>query len=143
MATPNRSSADASPSMLQRKMSDAGLCFFLFRIQLRKIFQSSRTGLSLAAFSGLVATVLLVAPPKLTKAQSLLRATVPATEVRALWVVRETLTSREKIQAMVERAAAAGFNTLIVQVRGRGDAYYHSRWEPRAIELNIQLGHST
>ena len=33
---------------------------------------------------------------------------------------------------MVQRAAAAGFNTLIVQVRGRGDAYYESRWEPRS-----------
>ncbi len=32
---------------------------------------------------------------------------------------------------MAERAAGAGFNTLIVQVRGRGDAYYRSRWEPR------------
>jgi uncharacterized lipoprotein YddW (UPF0748 family) len=31
---------------------------------------------------------------------------------------------------MVRRAAEAGFNTLIVQVRGRGDAYYRSRWEP-------------
>jgi len=39
---------------------------------------------------------------------------------------------------MVERAASAGFNTLIVQVRGRGDAYYRSRWEPRAIELKDQ-----
>jgi uncharacterized lipoprotein YddW (UPF0748 family) len=39
---------------------------------------------------------------------------------------------------MVDSAAAAGFNTLIVQVRGRGDAYYKSRWEPRAIELKDQ-----
>jgi uncharacterized lipoprotein YddW (UPF0748 family) len=31
---------------------------------------------------------------------------------------------------MVRRAADAGFNTLIVQVRGRGDAYYRGRWEP-------------
>jgi uncharacterized lipoprotein YddW (UPF0748 family) len=31
-----------------------------------------------------------------------------------------------------------GFNTLIVQVRGRGDAYYRSRREPRAIELKDQ-----
>jgi len=31
---------------------------------------------------------------------------------------------------MVDRAADAGFNTVIVQVRGRGDAYYQSRWEP-------------
>ncbi len=59
-------------------------------------------------------------------------------EVRALWVVRTTLTSPEKIHQMVENAHAAGFNTLIVQVRGRGDAYYRSRHEPRAIELKDQ-----
>ncbi len=27
---------------------------------------------------------------------------------------------------------------MIVQVRGRGDAYYHSRWEPRAPTLKDQ-----
>lgn len=52
-------------------------------------------------------------------------------EVRALWVVRTTLSHPDSIRAMVDRAARAGFNTLIVQVRGRGDAYYRSRWEPR------------
>ena len=59
-------------------------------------------------------------------------------EVRALWVVRTTLTSPEKIRALVERARSARFNTLIVQVRGRGDAYYRSRWEPRAGALKSQ-----
>ncbi len=59
-------------------------------------------------------------------------------EVRALWVVRTTLTSPDKIHKMLESASAAGFNTLIVQVRGRGDAYYNSRWEPRAVELKDQ-----
>jgi len=59
-------------------------------------------------------------------------------EVRALWVVRNTLTSPEKIRTLVNSAAAAGFNTLIVQVRGRGDAYYRSRWETRASELKDQ-----
>ena len=59
-------------------------------------------------------------------------------EVRALWVVRTTLTSPEKIQRMVNAAADNGFNTLIVQIRGRGDAYYNSRVEPRAIELKDQ-----
>ncbi len=63
---------------------------------------------------------------------------IKTNEVRALWVVRNTLTRPEKIRTMVERAAAAGFNTLIVQVRGRGDAYYGSRWEPRAAELKDQ-----
>ncbi len=59
-------------------------------------------------------------------------------EVRALWVVRTTLTTPDKIRKMVSDAANAGFNTLIVQIRGRGDAYYQSRWEPRASTLNAQ-----
>lgn len=62
----------------------------------------------------------------------------PADEVRALWVVRTTLTSKEKIRAMVEAAKRNGFNNLIVQVRGRGDAYYRPRWEPRAAALKDQ-----
>lgn len=66
------------------------------------------------------------------------RTPAPADEVRALWVVRTTLVSPEKIRAMVERARAGGFNTLIVQVRGRGDAYYRSRWEPRPPALKDQ-----
>jgi uncharacterized lipoprotein YddW (UPF0748 family) len=61
-----------------------------------------------------------------------------ASEVRALWVVRTTLTSPDKIRAMVSAAADNGFNTLIVQVRGRGDAYYKSRVEPRSIDLKDQ-----
>ena len=64
--------------------------------------------------------------------------TPPANEIRALWVVRTTLTSPDKIRAMVSAAADNGFNTLIVQVRGRGDAYYKSSVEPRAIELKDQ-----
>lgn len=59
------------------------------------------------------------------------RIAAPA-EVRALWVVRNTLNHPDSVREMVERAHANGFNTLIVQVRGRGDAYYDSRWEPRA-----------
>src|SRR5258705_488798 len=61
-----------------------------------------------------------------------------ASEIRAVWVVRTTLTSPEKIRSLVNAAAGNGFNTLIVQVRGRGDAYYNSRVEPRAIELKDQ-----
>src|SRR5256885_3192254 len=66
------------------------------------------------------------------------RAAAAANEVRALWVVRTTLTSPEKIRTMVQSAKENGFNTLIVQVRGRGDAFYHSRREPRAAELKDQ-----
>jgi uncharacterized lipoprotein YddW (UPF0748 family) len=53
-------------------------------------------------------------------------------EVRALWVVRNTLEYPDSIRAMVARAHENGFNTLLVQVRGRGDAFYNARWEPRA-----------
>lgn len=56
-------------------------------------------------------------------------------EVRGLWVVRSTLESPERIEDMVAQAHQAGFNTLLVQVRGRGDAFYRSRWEPRSEEL--------
>ena len=59
-------------------------------------------------------------------------------EVRALWVVRTTLTSPEKIRQLVSAAAENGFNTLIVQIRGRGDAYYKSKVEPRAMDLQDQ-----
>jgi uncharacterized lipoprotein YddW (UPF0748 family) len=73
-------------------------------------------------------------------------------EVRGLWVVRGTLAEERRVRAMVEEADRAGFNTLVVQVRGRGDAYYHSRWEPRAelltdprfdpLELTIREAHA-
>ena len=59
-------------------------------------------------------------------------------EVRALWVVRTTLTSPDKIHQLVNAAADSGFNTLIVQIRGRGDAYFNSKVEPRASELKDQ-----
>lgn len=65
-------------------------------------------------------------------------AQAPATEVRALWVQRTSLTSPGAIVAMVESARMNGFNTLLVQVRGRGDAYFNSRLEPRASTLSGQ-----
>ena len=36
---------------------------------------------------------------------------------------------------MVSAAKAGGFNTLLVQIRGRGDAYYQRALEPRAPAL--------
>jgi uncharacterized lipoprotein YddW (UPF0748 family) len=62
------------------------------------------------------------------------RAAAPE-QTRALWVTRTTLASPESIRQMVAAAQAGGFNTLLVQVRGRGDAYYASTIEPRAPEL--------
>jgi len=62
----------------------------------------------------------------------------PITEVRALWVVRTTLTSPAAIATMVSAAHAGGFNTLLVQVRGRGDAYFQNGLEPRPAALGAQ-----
>ena len=63
------------------------------------------------------------------------RALAPDDDVRGLWVLRSSLSSEKNVRQMVDTAKRAGFNTLLVQVRGRGDAYYSSRIEPRATEL--------
>ena len=56
-------------------------------------------------------------------------------EIRALWVLRTSLSSPASVQTLVQSARANGFNTLLVQVRGRGDAYFQSSLEPRAADL--------
>jgi uncharacterized lipoprotein YddW (UPF0748 family) len=66
---------------------------------------------------------------------TLLKPAALAEEVRALWVVRTTLTSPESIDAMVASARDGGFDTVLVQVRGRGDAYFSGGIEPRAASL--------
>src|SRR5512132_1029474 len=68
-------------------------------------------------------------------------ATAPRTEaleVRGLWVLRSSLASSQSIANLVRSARASGFNTLFVQVRGRGEAFYRSRIDPRADELTPQ-----
>lgn len=59
-------------------------------------------------------------------------------EVRGLWVLRTSLNSPRSIDAAVRIAETSGFNTLLVQVRGRGEAYYQSAIEPRATDLDAQ-----
>jgi uncharacterized lipoprotein YddW (UPF0748 family) len=59
-------------------------------------------------------------------------------EIRALWVLRSSLATPASISSLVRAARDQGFNTLLVQVRGRGDAYYASDLEPRAVELTRQ-----
>lgn len=69
-----------------------------------------------------------------------LSATAPfaGPEVRGLWVLRTSLDSPAAIDRMVQSASGAGINTLFVQVRGRGDAYYASSLEPRGFLLARQ-----
>jgi uncharacterized lipoprotein YddW (UPF0748 family) len=59
-------------------------------------------------------------------------------EVRALWIERTSLTSPKSIDDIVAGARQSGFNTLLVQVRARGDAYYLNGLEPRPASLLSQ-----
>jgi uncharacterized lipoprotein YddW (UPF0748 family) len=61
-----------------------------------------------------------------------------APEVRGLWVVRTGLVSPAEVDRVVDEAERAGLNTLFVQVRGRGDAYYLSKDVPRSPLLRGQ-----
>ena len=67
-------------------------------------------------------------------------------EVRALWVVRTTLTSPSAIATMVTAAKSGGFNTLLVQVRGRNTLGWEEKfeWDVRYVEtrsfwLDLQI----
>ena len=55
--------------------------------------------------------------------------------IRGLWVVRHEITTTEKIDSLIARAHRWGITDLFVQIRGRGDAYYRSHYEPRAAEI--------
>ncbi len=59
----------------------------------------------------------------------------PGRPVDYLWVVRTALTSPASVDSIVARARAMGVRGLLVQVVGRGDAYYRSDLLPRADAL--------
>jgi uncharacterized lipoprotein YddW (UPF0748 family) len=56
-------------------------------------------------------------------------------ELRGMWVVRESLASPQSVHQVVLTATKYHINALFVQVRGRGDAWYNSPYEPRAERL--------
>lgn len=85
------------------------------------------------AAAAIAVLVCLTAPAPGASAQA-----PTADEIRGLWVLRTSLTSPESIRALVRSAREHGFNTLLVQVRARGDAYYSGTIEPRAAELSRQ-----
>ena len=62
----------------------------------------------------------------------------PAAEVRALWVRSASLATPAAVTAMVKSAKQGGFNTLLVQVRSRGDSFFNGGLEPRAAVLDTQ-----
>jgi uncharacterized lipoprotein YddW (UPF0748 family) len=89
-----------------------------------------RRGLTVLAALALVG-VSTSPPPRTTPSET-------STETRALWVLRTSLASPDSIATLIHTAREHGFNTLLVQVRGRGDAYFTGGLEPRAVELQRQ-----
>ena len=59
-------------------------------------------------------------------------------ETRALWASRAQLTSPQAVDAVVASAKQNGSNTILVQVRGFGDAYFLNGIEPRPVALYSQ-----
>ena len=55
---------------------------------------------------------------------------------KALWVVRDKITTKSAIDDLMADATTRGIHDVVVQVRGRGDAYYASSLEPRAETLS-------
>src|SRR5207249_11608535 len=69
--------------------------------------------------------------------EQLLRA--PMTFAKALWVVRDKITTPGAIDDLLADSVGWNVRDLVVQVRGRGDAYYTSMLEPRAEALADDL----
>ncbi|PKL17984.1 MAG: hypothetical protein CVV49_08290 [Spirochaetae bacterium HGW-Spirochaetae-5] len=53
----------------------------------------------------------------------------------ALWVVRHSISTPQKIDKLLNTIKGTNIKHLIVQVRGRGDAYYTSSYEPAAFDV--------
>jgi uncharacterized lipoprotein YddW (UPF0748 family) len=64
----------------------------------------------------------------------------PRGELRGVWITRFAYNTQAGLEAIIDRAAAAHMNAVFVQIRGEGDAYYHSAYEPWAKRLSGTLG---
>lgn len=61
-------------------------------------------------------------------------------ELRGVWITRFAFADRAGLEGIIDRAAAAGFNAVFVQIRGEGDAFYQSAHEPWSRRLTGVLG---
>lgn len=61
-------------------------------------------------------------------------------ELRGVWITRFAYSNQATLEGIIDRAAAANFNAVFVQIRGEGDAYYHSTHEPWSRTLTGTFG---
>lgn len=83
-------------------------------------------------------------------ADSGISAIAPKKEVRAVWIAttagldwpktQDRVEQQSSLKKFVDDLKAAHFNTILFQVRARGDAYYRSSYEPWAENLTGTLG---
>jgi len=59
--------------------------------------------------------------------------------IKALWVVRDHMVSKELIDEVLVFAENNNFNHIFAQVRGRGDAYYNSSIVPKSHLVDIDF----
>jgi uncharacterized lipoprotein YddW (UPF0748 family) len=79
----------------------------------------------------LIALLLLPAAPA--------RAQGPAQQMRAFWVdsLNPGFYNHPQVDELVHNVVRAGANTIIVQVRRHGDAWYNNAFEPRAADPRL------
>jgi uncharacterized lipoprotein YddW (UPF0748 family) len=63
-----------------------------------------------------------------------------AGEMRGVWITRFAFSTQAQLEAVIDNAADAHFNAVFVQIRGEGDAYYNSAYEPWSRRLTGTLG---
>jgi len=78
-------------------------------------------------------------PPYIARPKANTTAQITNREVRALWISRFDLgrppVKRERLVELINRAADAGFNVILLQVRATGDAHYSPGLEPWSYRL--------
>lgn len=84
----------------------------------------TRRDLLRLSFASLVSTL---AWPRVSEARRPIGA-----EVRGLWVTRSWMTTPAQVAQVVADAQRHAFTAMFVQVRGRGDAFYHGGPDPRS-----------
>ena len=74
-------------------------------------------------------------PLMLFCASSLFAQKPDGNHIKAFWVIRDRMTTKSSVAEIVRTAKKYGFNHIFAQVRGRGDAYYHSDIVERAPQV--------
>lgn len=75
-----------------------------------------------------------------TLADSSVDADTRTRELRGVWITRFAYATQADLEGIIDRAAAANFNAVFVQIRAEGDAYYNSAYEPWSRRLTGVLG---